>query len=186
MNRAKLFKTINLLLALVLLAALLVIVWLLWQSNQSESNVNQESLSKLVDQNQELTKEQNEQTMELVDDIKIKEEVTDKEPKEDKIEESVETLEPTDSAGEDSQDGSETKEDGVVIYKGVLIKASDDNEYGGNYKLINEGDTQYTYFWFDSYYAEKGVDNMVGKLVQIDVEVQNDGSFLVVDGPKLI
>lgn len=87
-----------------------------------------------------------------------------------------------DDSDKDNEDG--TEETGE--FTGILMKAEDDNPFGGNYKLMNDGDTDYTYFWFDSGYATNGVDNMVGKKVLIEVRYLEDGGFEIIDGPKIV
>lgn len=174
MNRAKFFTGVNIFLSLVLLIALIIIVWLIWESNQTKDVRKNDEINKNVVDGEKII---DDNKMIVVDDQDISDSVPEDKSKED----DDKSIPEVDKKDQDSEKDTSTK-----VYHGVLVKADDENEYGGNYMLKNEGDTQYTYFWFDSGYAENGVDNMVGQEVEIEVLIQEDGSFVVIDGPKIV
>lgn len=191
MNRAKFFKGLNLFLAFVLLVTLVIIVWLMWQSNQS-SQVDNTQVNDLYKSIQDEDGYEADDSFDYIkinkDEMEKDDQIDDDQAKKEEDKQSDES-----QSGDKNEDSSDKKKDEgkeedltEKTYHGVLEKAEGDNEYGGNYKIKNEGDTEYTYFWFDSFYAENGVDNMVGQMVEIDVEIQEDGTFIVVDGPKIV
>jgi len=82
----------------------------------------------------------------------------------------------------DDTDKSSENAGEIKLLTGVLEKAEDDNEYGGNYKIKLPGNTEYTYL----YLSDSMVDNaMIGHKVEIEVEYQDDGTFIITGGPDL-
>lgn len=59
------------------------------------------------------------------------------------------------------------------------------NEFEGNYRLIAEGNTDYTYLWFSGDF-KKYVDGLVGKDVTLEIKYQDDGTFNIISGPTLV
>lgn len=73
----------------------------------------------------------------------------------------------------------------IVKLVGKLESADEKkNEFDGNYRLIAEGDTDYTYLWFSGDF-KKYVDGLVGEEVVLEVKYNKDGTFEIVSGPTL-
>lgn len=141
------------------------------------------------DQSKSLIKKQQmmvEEEKEVSVDKQDKEE--EKEDDSEKIDEDDETDSDEEADDVDDKDSSDSDEDGddektgeVKTLTGVLEEAEEDNEYGGNYKIKLEGNTEYTYLWL----GEQMVGgSLIGETVEFEVEYQDDGTFIILDGPK--
>jgi hypothetical protein len=96
--------------------------------------------------------------------------------------ESKESIKDVDSNKSDKKDESE---DEIKKLTGKLESADEKkNEFDGNYRLIAEGDTDYTYLWFSGDF-KKYVDGLVGMEVVLEVKYADDGTFVIVSGPEL-
>ena len=83
---------------------------------------------------------------------------------------------------EKTSENEEVKEKGEKKkLVGIFEEAEKDNPYGANYKMIAEGDTGYTYFWLSGELEDDKA--LVGKKVEIDIEYQGDGTFIILSGP---
>ncbi len=116
----------------------------------------------------------------------VKEEKEEKKTEEEVIvvDDEGEDEEEKDKDEQEDEDKDEDEDDKDKALTGILQEAEEGNEYGANYKMILEGNTEYTYFWLSGEMEDD--KSMVGKEVEIDVEYQDDGTFIIVGGPRLI
>ncbi|MBU0647779.1 hypothetical protein KJ855_01210 [Patescibacteria group bacterium] len=183
-------KKINIFLYVVLVVLTVVIVVIAYQNQQRNNSVmikvndyqdSMEDFEKNLvesDQKKETKKVDVDKNVDDVDDN----DVDNVEVKKDTKKEVVVDDDLQDSKEDDDKDGEDKEDDDKKhVYRGVLMEAEEDNEYGGNYKLIDTEDTSYTYFWFDG-----DMSDYQDKLVEIEVEFDDDGYFSVVGWPDLV
>jgi len=153
---------------------------------QTDTDVVQEEekIEKQETQSKSLLEKQQQMLDKEKDEDKIKEEEKGKDEEKDIDEgdddEEADNDDDDQDEGNNDDDGDE-EEGEVKTLTGVLEEAEEDNEYGGNYKIKLEGNTEYTYLWLSEQMVGSG---MIGELVELEVEYQEDGTFIILNGPN--
>jgi len=177
MEKKDLWRLFNICLGLVLFALLIVVLMMVFgMKSAGDEKIDQDS--KVQEYYQ--PKEEKKPVVEEKKEVKPKKDVVvEDEDEEKKDDDKDETEEDKKDDDNDEDDDDKDKE-----LTGVLQEAEEDNEYGANYKMILEGNTEYTYFWLSGEMEDD--KSLVGKKVKIDVEYQDDGTFIIIDGPTLV
>lgn len=197
MQKSDVWKIFNICLGLILLGLLVFIIMMVMgihsagnssyeeAVNSSRQNLEKNdetkpttnSTKKSSDLNNAETKSNTVVSNEKTDDEKDKKNVEDEvvEDKEKKVDEE-----------DEKNDDKDDEDTDVKKLTGYLEKAQEtDNEFEGNYKIIADGNTDYTYLWFSGAFKEY-VDDLVGEKVEIEIKYNDDGTFEVISGPTAV
>lgn len=180
----------------VVLIILLVVIGVIWVSGQkADQNLSNKQtsqtidlpLEKEIDQPDTGVKNKNE-TVKKIDDTEKKEEDVKKDDKDenedsDKDQDDSDVKDNSQDESDDLDEDKDGEKSGTTkILTGILEEAEEENEYGGNYKIKLSGNSEYTYLSLSESMVD---DGMVGEKVELEVQYQDDGTFVIVGGPDM-